>query len=135
MTYYKIVQKVKRKLKSCMVPNWDIDADLMNLLCIEYKVNEYVYPKLEGSKLYVFSNLDSASKFLNIIDFYNKDKCVIYECEVENPGKIKPLYCINSIVNYWKKKKSHKSTSNFLINKTKGFVSCDAVKLTKRVKL
>jgi len=52
---------------------------------IQYVVGETVYPK--AGKLFVFDDLVEATKFANVPNKMRyKDKRLLYECEVTNPG-------------------------------------------------
>ena len=56
---------------------------------VQYKINEFVYPVLEGSKLFVIDTLDNAFRYLNDCGNLDEDGLQIYECECTNvePGK------------------------------------------------
>lgn len=79
-TYYKVVSVIDNKMYSAIhhaLKTFD--------LSVEYKVNEWVYPKLGESKLMVFGSLNDAEDFSSIW------KCNIYACKVKNPQKKGPF--------------------------------------------
>lgn len=105
-----------------------------NSFTIRYKLNEWTFPKIDGSGLYVFDNLENAKDFT-----LRESGILIYECEVVNPRKIKKLISISYLsTGYLNKlletKKRHKKQSFYWLRDVpKGTVLCDAVKLTRLV--
>ncbi len=100
-----------------------------------YKFKKWVYPQIEGTKLFVFDNLQSAIDFCGS-DYFKR----IFECEVKNPTKRYNIFywqCYinwSVITNMLKLRKLHRKfthlKSNTLPNNT---VVCDAVKLTREI--
>lgn len=94
--YYKVVFNDDGRLLSVSPSVWW--SDLRRAFEVVYKLNEYVYPKFENSKLFVFSSLIAAQKFVNKIGRCNLE---IYACEVESPDKERSYFLpyIDSIEN------------------------------------
>jgi len=123
MSYYKVLKHGKSVL-----------MDLPISLKVEYKLNEWVKPKLENSPLFVFSSLQQAH-------FHYDQMCAdsIYECEVKNPRTIKIIaaildyYALNNVVRFWKDRKRKKGCKVSSWPAPKGTIICDEVKLTKKV--
>lgn len=73
--YYKVVRRTdNNKLIS-----------FCNISPIEYKINEWVYPEVKGSKLFVFGELHYASLYVVSSSIFSSGyevwKCEINECE------------------------------------------------------
>lgn len=108
--------------------------------CIEYILNEWVSPKLTGSKLLVFETLEHAKSYANIII----DR--IYRCIVTNPTKPKfnrgSIWSTNTL--YWEiinKARKHKKNIQTALNNNSlrtyewpsGTVLCNKVKLIELI--
>jgi hypothetical protein len=129
--YYKVVDHNK---KSFFYSRIGSESELLDSLCVIYKLGEFVYPKLPGSKLYVFDNLASADNFFR----HHRYRYDIYACEIKNPSKNVILTnwdCPYRIINMWKKRQMKKKYSHYThdCDIYSGSVMCDAVKLIKRV--
>lgn len=81
---YKIVSKKDEKLYSAASITWDessseSEREIFEKFVVEYKQNEYVYPKIDGTGLYVFSNFYDAQQFYfrNFIS----SRALIFKCE------------------------------------------------------
>lgn len=68
-TYYKVLQK--DMTSACL---WSSISKFR----VEYKINQWVEPKVEGTKLFIFESLESAK---NLAKGLSED---IYECIAEN---------------------------------------------------
>ena len=77
--YYKVVRNENGRLMSASTGTW-CDKELRKILEVEYKLDEFVYPKFEDSKLFVFSDLNSAKQLRK--SWYNHKLLEIYECEI-----------------------------------------------------
>jgi len=141
-TYYKVVRTdidpdtmfsaITSKLKYSLYHRYEKNK---NNLIVQYKLNEWVFPKIVGSKLFVFDNLHDANNFA--WNYYY----TVYECEIKNPHKSCPFYkyVLDSpvhVLTMWKLYKQKKKFShlNSVEQPPIGTVVCDAVKLTKKVK-
>ena len=128
--YYKVVTQY---LESASAVKCEPD------LAIQYVQNEWVYPKLQGTKLFVFDDFWAAKDFCIMGQRY------IYECEVQNPTPSRNyrLFCSFGTLGIWDRlRKAHKlrqqkkkfthitSDACFIRLHT---VMVDAVKLTKRL--
>jgi hypothetical protein len=103
-------------------------------LKVYYKIDDWVEPKIKGSKLMVFDSLENAQYFM--------DHCgwgvYIYKCEVKNPSKkgvfVKANYRLAErlfrIIDLKNKKKKF---TDLLDEPIKGTIFCDAVKLVEKV--
>jgi len=128
-TYYKVVSF---DLKSYLYKH------LPKEFVVKYEIGEWVYPKVEGTKLMVFNNLKDARKFC----YFGSH---VYNCMIENPScssvfvpYIGSIHSASVFLRKWnlirKKQKQHKK---FFEKKAvpKGTVFVSAVKLLKRVYL
>lgn len=105
-----------------------------------YKLNEFVSPNIEGTKLYIFSSLEDVESFIHnefIMDYS------VYECEVINPTVATLLGNPSLVGRFWELVKrpfisiEHEKRVNSLYFKTvpSGTYECDAVKLIKEIEL
>lgn len=123
MTYYKVLKNSQSIL-----------SDLPISIRVEYKLNEWVKPKLENSPLFVFNSLDKAKSH-----YTQMSADSIYECEVKNPRRIKVIaaiidyYALNTVIRFWKNRKRKKGCKVSSWPAPKGTIICDEVKLTKKV--
>lgn len=67
--YYKVCRNYNGKLNSV------ISADI-----VEYKLNEWVYPKSIGTFLFLFTSIEAAKR---AIKYYNWSNTTIFKCEAE----------------------------------------------------
>ena len=128
---YKVVYEMDKKLYSCCRNSDIVDYDMR----VEYELNKWTYPKLSGSKLFVFDNLKSARDMVseNCWEYSHK----IYQCKVKNPISIvgkkdESLYYDTYMI--WKnyleqKKKKKKIMWAFGIDIPLDTCLCSAVKL------
>jgi hypothetical protein len=117
--FYKLVSP---ELTSARVRYWDEEHN--NLLAVQYKVGEFVTPKLPNSKLMVFKYLKHA------IAFKQEDE-LIFRCEVINPKKGKSVCWAGyflSVKEFWELNLNKKVAPT-------GTYFVDAVKLMSEVKL
>lgn len=118
--YYKVVVPVEDRLTSAIA---------RGSLELEYYPNEWVYPWVANSKLFVFDTLHHAQQFANRVWRYNPQ---IWECEVINPEPLResvsPCSDITTIGKFW-------ADSQSVNTKPTPYhtVVCDAVKLTSCV--
>ena len=111
---------------------------------IQYEIGKWIKPG-DGSKIFVFNDLELAKKFLNVEQrTFNtcKDLC-IFECSVKNPIKVEHVAYVgdNDIRCFWriwskfknKHKKINLDSINYLTNAPQGTFLVSQVKLTKQV--
>lgn len=125
MIYYKVVYKSCYGLES--VCRW-----LPDNYTVLYKVGEWIYPKVLGSKLFVFKTLKHALDFVNSECSTIGNSCEIYKCQVDKAYRIKKLSGIGTVDAYWKKKRSRKRINNYR-TVPDGTLSCDCLKLLEKV--
>lgn len=94
---FKIVRRIDDKLYSCKASRWY--GDTLKYCSIEYKLNEWVIPRLKNTGLYLFSS------YKNAFDFYQSNKEYgeeIYLCkylESKFPPKIgRYVYDIENMI-------------------------------------
>jgi len=76
---------------------------------VQYRLNEWVEPKVDGTRLFFFKNLKDAKRFYSKNRHYQHCyQWEIYSCEAENVGKVKFLADIYEIDRFWKLKKLKK---------------------------
>ena len=123
--YYKLVSTLNGKLVSYNCYN---NATLEDPSIVEYGTNIISKPKIAGSKLYVFDNLQ------NVVDFAGFE-CQVWECVVTNPKRIKQIVeFYDNVVLFWKNRREHKTRDTYIIaTAPKGSIGVDSVKLVKLV--
>lgn len=118
--YYKVVYEAS---SGRLLSSWTAD----NIFAVEYKLNEFVYPKVEGSKLFVFNHFSYALGYRECSPL-----CLtIYECEIINPSFGEVMSASSSSkdwMDFWRRINIY-CTRNCL----PGTVFCDAVKLVKKI--
>ena len=99
---------------------------------LDYQVDKWTYPKVKYSKILVFQDRKSATKFC---DKYDHE--YIYECQVLNPKRSGPLSRFgHQFDTIWKQyKRKQKYTHLQYRNVPTGTLWCDAVKLTRQIVL
>lgn len=120
-TFYKVVLVESGKLYSCI-------ADFYG---IEYRVGEFVSPKIPGSKLYVFDNLNDAKWFFGDYDEFR----ALYECEVINPTKATKIASpfFSDFKLYWENREAFRAVSSEK-EPLLGTWECDSVRLVREIK-
>lgn len=87
--YYKVVNTNGGQLRSILEHDFTV----------EYVVNEWVYPTLENSKLFVFESLERALKFKRDSEYSYEE---VFECEVVNPAELPYISMFVSKINaFW----------------------------------
>jgi len=122
--YYKVVFESS---DNCLWSSWTADSSLV----VEYKLNEFVYPKLKKSKLFVFADFSEAMSYCG-----NMEKLRIYECEVLNPvigRKMSNNSRLSIIIEFWNNETILTNQSNIVVNCPWKTVFCDGVKLVKKI--
>lgn len=130
MKYYKVVRKTWFGLYSSFV------SDIWGMY-VRYKVGKWVKPKIKNTKLFVFTNIETAIDYASYQDWVDFNQLAIYECEVKNPEVQYEKYvdsyktlkmisgfprAISSALYYW--------SDEYVIPDT---VFCDEVKLIRKV--
>jgi hypothetical protein len=123
--YYKVVACCGNKLTSCCQNPLFPDE-----YRVEYKINEFVVPRIEGTKLFVFNDLQCAIDFafeLFGLGCYGE----IWSCEITNPGPISNLsrFDLNLFRRYWAGTLSNVD----MISTPEGTIGVDSVKLVERM--
>lgn len=77
---YKVVTNIDGKLHSAFV--YDVDG-----IDIKYEVNKWIRPNIEGTRIFVFVDLDDARQFIRNIQhkLFRGQRFEIYNCSVLNP--------------------------------------------------
>jgi hypothetical protein len=120
--YYKVCKKIGNQYWSvCSISDHYIGL----FRPIEYKLNETSFPHIENSKIFVFDNLEAATKFAK-----DGTTCVVFEVDVTNPtpAQVRSYHWfLESIEAFW---------NNQVVEKAfcpSGTVFVDSVTLTKLV--
>jgi len=131
--YFKVVRSYD--LSSCC-----LNDDFPNEFRVFYKLNEWVSPVIENTRLFVFKTLDDARCFISS-EYFSHGTISIYECEVKNPQKVKYMARVYLIQNYWKKifeaRKNKKKTDLYDViryDTPKNTYSATQIKLLREVK-
>ena len=124
--YYKVVSLIGGKFYSSIARSGEkIDKRLK----LRYRYNEFTYPEIQDSKLFVFSNYIDA-------EIFSSSSQRIYECEVINPVRMMPIGYddAENVCDFWKLRKEGRSTRKYRKLDFDNCYACDAVKLTRLVK-
>lgn len=101
---------------------------------VEYIPNQWVYPKLQGSKLFIFPSVKDAKSCAGYDPLYH----IIFKCEVLNPRKVPyEKFCMCSIELWWKTKFKKKNPNKIPYadwDVPKNSWWCDSVKILEEVK-
>lgn len=97
--------------------------------CVNYKLNEWVFPKVKEAPLMVFDNFYDAKKFCTSETYGHLS---IYKCEYKQSKKMWGC-CIGRISEVLRLKKQKKRVANLLSQAPDGTVFADAVKLIERM--
>jgi hypothetical protein len=123
---YKVCWKFNGELRSCC-QNYCFPEQYRAV----YKIGEVTFPTIPNSKLFAFTNLESARLFKN--GFWpNAGYMVIVKCKAKNLTKIManvPEINYSTMIQFWKAKKNHKRTKKFITSEKfpKGTVLCDSI--------
>lgn len=101
---------------------------------VQYKLNEWAYPSMPKSALFVFGSLDKATYFAK---YEMSCPCFIYECKVKNPRPCKYVADFDPL-ELWEFYNKAKVKSKLPLHENFSFAPTDsflvnAVKITKRV--
>lgn len=101
---------------------------------VQYKIGEFVSPKIDKTRLFVFKYLEDVKKFLTncILEKYDWN---IYECEVVNPMQEYWIAYPEDINSFWFYRNSGQTYSEEGMPAPPGTYSCDSVKLIKRIEV
>lgn len=132
--FYKVLTS---NLESCTMQKSFEDKNVPIDFVVQYKVGEWVFPKVPSSKLMVFNKLSNAKYFL---DNYRHNGGVIYECEIGRIFQqamffrhVYSLDFIHTYDKYLKLKKQHRNVSNLFAEPPTGTVFTNKVKLIDKV--
>lgn len=107
---------------------------------VQYKLNDYVKPNIQGSKLYVFDNFDSAKNFAYTNRYSSNYPLLIYLCIVENPkvctgiGDINYAGSLTNIMNIFWRANTDKSVRYINTkNPPSNTIECDSVCLLAKL--
>jgi len=145
-TYYKLTTLDNKSILNIL------NLELYSQYSIKYILNEWIMPKLEGSKLFVFSTKKAVKNF---ISFKDKSYFRCYVCNVRQPQKIKRIVVTDKDIEpFWQlfnsmSKASLKKISDESVDIVKisdnveilvkmapvGSIACSAIKLLREVEL
>lgn len=138
--YYKVVATYNLSYFS-VISILNVPGDFESEFNVEYKINEWVKPKVCGAPLMCFASLEDAINFKN--QLWNNRTIIIFECEVRNPRRTNKLFLRplrsnsdmkNIILNNLKLKKQKKRIIQFHEDlPPAGTVFCDELKLLKKI--
>ena len=105
-------------------------------IVVQYRINEWVYPKLPSSCLMVFNHINHAIDFADAFSYRTQ----IYKCEIIPTKKQKPIFInpfyfypseiYNELKKALKLKQQHKKFESRHDLTPFGTIFCDAVKIT-----
>lgn len=127
--WYKVVDNAKGKLVS-VCRSFYFPEEYR----VTYKINEFVFPVVQNTRLFCFKNIEDADSFF--YSFSLREKIEIYQCEVKSPAKVKMIAMPCDIKRFWEIKKKRKKIPRFYrcIYMPRNTYSCSAIKLLKRVR-
>lgn len=116
MKYYKVTTKLMRSTFQLYLPPEAV---------VTYELGVWTFPRIEGTKLFVYNELDLPPH--NLQSLQNSPVNPVFECEVKNPQRVGNISLYPSTVNIikalWRR---YTSLGNITV--------CDAVKLVKEIK-
>lgn len=97
--YFKICRIADDRYFSMNVP-----FDYIPNMCIEYKLNEWVQPKLQGSRLFAYRSFDVAIlNFSFLKQYISSIKYALFKCRIKNPVLINTnAFSASTIMETWK---------------------------------
>ncbi len=114
---YKVVHDLNGRFISV-----NAKGNLDGLDCIDYRLNETVYPKLKNSKLFVFDTLQNALQF-------KINYCKVFKCKITNPIRATEIDSNGvRIENFWLKGKDYISATP-----PRGTLFVDSVELLEEI--
>lgn len=134
--YYKVVVNENGIFKSTNT------AFMESQYNIQYPINEWVYPPIKGSGLFIVKGLSNAVCFRNYVETVRTCCTKIFECQVRNPRQWRYLTSVIQFEKLWQDvaslRKGKLSMSNL---RSKGWMKqgedycyiANAVKLVKEV--
>lgn len=128
MTYYKVT--TLRGLSICVAREHKNTP-----FCVQYKVGEWVEPKVIGTKLFCFDQIEAAKNFgYGEAEYWFR----LWECEVTNPTKTYEYYYSHVYSAHWVTILEEMLSNGITSNTYTGLwpahtVFCDAVKLVKEI--
>lgn len=137
ITFHKVVVRDKNILLSYRHYLQRLPEEI-DEFTIEYKLNEFVGPKVKPAQLFVFNSLITAAAYARELARYERGITEIYECEIVNrkaPHKI----CYNidavSLLDWYKYNYPRKYGYGGWNFAPAGTSLCDEVKLTKLIEV
>jgi len=129
MIGYKVVQKTRKgQWASFNYPyTYPYKYDGQSII---YKINKFTYPKIKGSKLFLFKHQIDAKNMVNAFSLYNSE-IKIFRCEALNarPKKyISNSGYIDRLKDFWELRKKYTR-----IHSPKGTYNAEAIKLLEEV--
>lgn len=130
MHYKVLVQKNKKLYSSVAAHKSQLYNTNARNTVLRYKVKDWTYPKIKGSKLFVFTTLEAAKQFIEeakyACDICRKYSFVIYECIATNANEAcSYAFFAGNLIEFWKS-----PYDGFEKNNT---AWCDRVFLTRRI--
>jgi hypothetical protein len=134
--YYKICSKKPSNRIYC----YDYYSAVAFSIGIQYILDKWVEPKIQGTNLMVFDSIENAKKCKKKYHFWKNH--VIFECEVKNPSKkglflptVNQIYGLEKIAKLRrnKKKYTHLCKMNRGDSLPEGTIFCKAVKILREV--
>lgn len=125
--YYKFTLGNMKSFSEVTFP----DADWI----ITYRLNEWIAPRLENSKLFVFKDLDLILKFMRKQSRLLYAFC-LFECEVKNPSPMILCNFYPNMILFWKNIDYILSNPACMENYNRppvGTIGVDEVYLTKEI--
>lgn len=131
-TYYKVVRDYRGQLTSCL-ESFSPSLKIIDRFEIEYKIGDWVKPKVEKTDLMCFSSLADAISFS-----LTAKHLKIYECNVKNPrtkGIFIPLHDGNFIhyIDLYIDKRIKKQKIYFPKPAYKNVIFCSSIKLLREI--
>ena len=126
--FYKVVNE--DLTSCCRNPNFPLKYK------VRYKIGEFVKPNIDGTRLFVFKNLDDVNEFLSNV-FLEKEFWSVYECEVTNPKEESAIAYPAEVESFWYYRNAGKLYGELdnSMPAPQGTYSCDSVKLIKRIEV
>lgn len=135
MECFKVISLYNNKLVSYNISSCDYvnEKRIAEGSILEYKVGEWVYPKIKNSNLFCFGDLLHAHRYISYGDEL-EDHTQIFRCEVLNPSSkgywTGTSFDMDSLLEYIARGEKEDISSHSLVE---GTVFCDAIRLLEEI--
>jgi hypothetical protein len=118
---YKVVRRVDDKLKSAIVHQYNCG--------MTYEPNQWVFPKIPNSKIYLFTDRNAAIKFTDNNNLVDRGE--IWECDASDVAPLREIATFLKMEDFWTDR--NKLNRLDIMDSPTGSHGCSAIRLTRRL--